>query len=101
MPVKKLITNSNFNTMKKFFLAIAIAMTGLAAHANTTVNTISTPTTLNDDIKNIELEKNMVTSKTKLPESEVSARKLVYLGLYNVYLNGQYIGTYHVYLITN
>jgi hypothetical protein len=73
--------------MKKAFLTLAFALTGLFANAN---NEISVA-------QSIELQSNMIISEEKLSAEE--AREVYYLGRFDVYVDGVYIGTYDVYLI--
>ncbi|RRA95577.1 hypothetical protein [Paenimyroides viscosum] len=72
--------------MKKLLFTLALAITGIFAQANTT----------NSSNPKIELTNNMVVSENVLSGEE--ARELIYLGVYDVYVDGVYIGTYHVYL---
>ncbi|MFW0717202.1 hypothetical protein [Pedobacter sp. N23S346] len=77
--------------MKKLFFTLALATVGFFAQANTTP-------VLNNTI---ELTSNMVVSENALSASEASAQDVYYLGEFDVYVDGVYIGTYHVYLIIN
>ena len=73
--------------MKKVFFTLALALTGLFASAN-------------NDVKinqSIELRSNMILSEDKLSAEE--ARDIYYLGRFDVYIDGVYIGTYDVYLV--
>jgi hypothetical protein len=73
--------------MKKVFFTLALALTGLFASAN-------------NDVKvnqSIELQSNMILSEDKLSAEE--ARDIYYLGRFDVYIDGVYIGTYDVYLV--
>ena len=72
--------------MKKVFFTLALALTGLFASAS-------------NDVKvnqSIELQSNMILSEEKLSAEEAD---VIYLGTYDVYIDGVYIGTYDVYLI--
>ncbi len=73
--------------MKKLFFTLALATLGIFAQANTVTTTANNA---------IELTSNMVVSENAIPSSE--ARQLIYLGIYDVYVDGVYVGTYHVYL---
>jgi hypothetical protein len=75
--------------MKKLLFTLALATVGFFAQA-------STATATHDAI---ELTSNMVISENVVASAE--ARDAIYLGVYDVYVDGVYIGTYHVYLITN
>lgn len=72
--------------MKKLFFTLALATFGFFAQA-------STSTIANEAI---ELSSGMVVSENVLSTSQ--AKQLIYLGLYDVYVDGVYVGTYHVYL---
>ncbi len=74
--------------MKKMVFTIALALTGLFASANN-------ETKAN---QSIELQSNMILSQEKLSAEE--ARDVIYLGRFDVYVDGVYIGTYDVYLVT-
>jgi hypothetical protein len=73
--------------MKKVFFTLALALTGLFASANNDVNVN----------QSIELQSNMILSEDKLSAEE--ARDIYYLGRFDVYIDGVYIGTYDVYLV--
>lgn len=77
--------------MKKLLFTLALATVGFFAQADTTSVANNT----------IELTSNMVVSKNALSPSEANAKDVIYLGVYDVYVDGVYIGTYDVYLITN
>ncbi|MFD2286454.1 hypothetical protein GJU39_00835 [Pedobacter petrophilus] len=77
--------------MKKLLFTLALATFGFFAQASTT------PTANNT----IDLTSNMVVFESVLSASEAIAKDVIYLGVYDVYVDGVYIGTYHVYLITN
>jgi hypothetical protein len=89
--------------MKKFLFTAALAATAFFVQSGTTVNETATHATAasNRNIERLDLQDNMVTSPQPLSQQEMAAKKLVYLGLYDVYLNGKYIGRYHVYQIVN
>ncbi len=72
--------------MKKSFLTIALALTGLFASAS-------------NDVKvnqSIELQSNMILSEEKLSTEDL---EIYFLGTFDVYVDGVYIGTYDVYII--
>lgn len=73
--------------MKRVFFTLVLALTGLFASANSEV-----PVN-----RSIELQPNMILSEEKLSLEE--AREAYYLGRFDVYVNGVYIGTYDVYVI--
>ena len=73
--------------MKKLFFTLALAFSGLFANASNEVPAK----------KSIELQYNMVISNEKLSAEELS--DVIYLGRYDVYVDGVYIGTYDVYLV--
>lgn len=87
--------------MKKFLFTAALAATVFFVQSGTTVNESATTAASNQKIERLDLQDNMVTSPQPLSHEEMAAKKLVYLGLYDVYLNGKYIGRYHVYVIVN
>ena len=64
---------------------MALALTSLFASANNDVKVNQL----------IELQPNMILSEEKLS----AERPLVYLGTFDVYVDGVYIGTYDVYVI--
>lgn len=86
--------------MKKFLFTAALAAAAFFVQSGTTVDKTAT-TALNQKVERLDLQDNMVTSPKLLSQEEMAVRKLVYLGLYDVYLNGKYIGRYHVYAIVN
>ena len=73
--------------MKKVFITLVLAITVFFAQAYTSSSINPT----------IELNSNMVVSESVLPISET--QELIYLGEFDVYLDGVYIGTYHVYVL--
>ncbi len=71
--------------MKKIILLFAFVLFGMASYANTTAEVMPP--------KSIELTENMVIGQNDISD------KVYYLGRYKVYVNGEYIGTYDVYLV--
>lgn len=77
--------------MKKFLFILIFAFVGLFATASSTTKAVTNTA--------IELKSNMVLSETKSPVKEnVKKFALYYLGVYDVYVDGVYIGTYHVFI---
>lgn len=69
--------------MKKVLLALTLVFAVFFASAKTVPAT-----------KSIELQSNMMISK----EAKVAKKGWEYLGVYDVYVNGVYQGTYHVWV---
>ncbi len=77
--------------MKKVFLIIVLAFAGFLANASNGKKV--TP------IKPIELQKNMVLSTDKTtPKKVQQAWDCYYMGVYDVYVDGDYWGVYDVWI---
>lgn len=74
--------------MKKFILCAIFAMFLAFAPATVSANNVE------PIVETITLTENMTTTPERFAEDLV-----IYLGVYDVYVDGVYIGTYDVYLI--
>ncbi|HHH54425.1 MAG TPA: hypothetical protein ENK91_12260 [Bacteroidetes bacterium] len=72
--------------MKKILLLFVFVLSFMTSYANATAGTTAT--------KSIELTEKMLLGKNDISDG------IIYLGRYDVYVDGKYVGTYDVYLIT-
>ncbi|MXV37859.1 hypothetical protein GO491_04070 [Flavobacteriaceae bacterium Ap0902] len=79
-------------------------LTGMFAFANENVTINSSVTSEVENVQTLEFSNfdqlnssNYLLEET-LEDSPLKVARLVYLGLFDVYVDGVYIGTYHVYV---